>query len=413
MAIKINTVYDGDVLEQLLVRATTGNELVSGGHIHIQPNVQKKFAIPRLKAGKMLQKRKEQPVEGDSKGDFNIDEKYLEPKDFMAFTTFNPRAFEQFWRPFQPSGNLVFRELPAEVQNQMLAEMGKVVDFELGYHFINGKYSEAEGNFFDGILTRITADPYVIRVGAGAAITNDNILNVLKLVKTKIPKAIKRNPNLKIFLSDADFDIYDDVLTNKPFKGADYSNMNAERYKGIRMVPLADIPQGVIIAAVTNAGIDSNFWAGVDYVDDAEVIQIDKLTNAGEKYFFKMLMKADTNIVFGEDIVLYDGREESKAANSTDLDDLVLSAGELTPEYDPETLQYSLDVANDVATTTVTATAGEAGQTLKLGAATLTSDEASDAQNLAVGDNFLALTVISANGENTTTYIIKVTRAKP
>ena len=104
MAILINSIYESEVLDQLLVRATTGNELVAGGHIHIEPNVQKKFAIPRMKTSRMLQKRKEQPVEGDSKGNFNIDEKYLEPKDFMAFTTFNPRAFEKFWRPFQPKG---------------------------------------------------------------------------------------------------------------------------------------------------------------------------------------------------------------------------------------------------------------------------------------------------------------------
>lgn len=411
MSVNIKTVYAGEVLDELLVRATTGNELVAGGHIHIQPNVQKKFAIPRMKTSRMLQKRKEQPVEGDSKGNFNIDEKYLEPKDFMAFTTFNPRAFEQFWRPFQPEGNLVFRELPIDVQNQMLAELAKVVDFELGYHYINGTYSDNEGDFFDGILTRISADPYVISVGDNSEITSANILNVLKLVKSRIPKAIKRNPNLKIFISDADFDTYDAVLTDKPYKGQDYTNMNPERYKGVRMVPLKDLPQGVIVAAVTSAGLDSNFWAGVDYVDDSEAILIDKLTNAGELYFFKMLMKADTNIVFGEDIVLYDGRAEAKAQNSTALDSLVASAGALTPEYFAEVLQYTVNVGNAVSSTTFTATEGETGQTLKLGSADLTSGEASAAQNLVVGDNLFALTVISANGENATTYIIKVTRA--
>jgi hypothetical protein len=66
MAINISSIYAGEVLDELLVRATTGNELVAGGHIHIQPNVQKKFVIPRMKTSRMLQKRKEQPVEGDS-----------------------------------------------------------------------------------------------------------------------------------------------------------------------------------------------------------------------------------------------------------------------------------------------------------------------------------------------------------
>lgn len=311
MAINISSVYAGEVLEKLLVRATTSNELVDGGHIHVEPNIQKKFTIPRLKVGRMLQKRKEQPTEEDSKGDFDVTEKYLEPQDLMAFTTFNPRAFEKFWRPFQPTGNLVFRELPAEAQNQMLAEMAKVINFELGYEFINGVKGDAEGQYFDGILTRIVADNAVVKVDNPAAITESNILSVLKKVVGKIPKAMKAaniKPRIKIFVSVANGEMYDYVLTEKPYKGVDYTAMSPERFKGYKIVPLADWPDDVVVAAIGSADMDSNFWAGVDYADDGEVIQIDKLTNAGEKYFFKMLMKADTNTVFGEDIVLYDGR---------------------------------------------------------------------------------------------------------
>ena len=309
MAVRIISAYDGEVLEQLLVRATTGNELVAGGHIRVVPNVSKKYSIPRLKAGRMLQHRKEQPVESDDQGGFTIDEKHLEPHDFMAFTTFNPRSFEQIWRPFQPTGNLVFAELPATVQSQLLAELGKAVDFELGSHFIQGDPSKNNDDFFDGILTRIAADAEVVMVEVDVeAITEVNVVDKLKAVRALIPKTIRRNANLKLFMSQEDFDMYEDVLTNKPSKGADYTGMNPERFKGIPIVVLADWPKDVIVAAVASTGLDSNFWAGVGYADDAEVIQIDKLTNAGEKYFFKMLMKADTNIVFGEDIVLYDAR---------------------------------------------------------------------------------------------------------
>lgn len=309
MAVNITTVYAGEVLDQLLVRATTGNELVDGGHIRVQPNVEKKFSIPRLKVGQMLQKRVEQPDDTNSKGDFNIDEKYLEPKDFMAFTTFNPRSFEQFWRPWQPKGPLVFRELPPEAQNAFLAEMAKTVQFELGGHFINGVYGTGDGQLFDGILTKIVADADVVTVGtAGTPITEANVIENMKKVRAAIPKAIRKAANLKMFMSYEDADAYDYNLTEKPYKGMDYTNMNPERFKGIPVVRLADWPKDVIVAAVASAGLDSNFWAGVDYVNDDEVIQIDKLTNAGEKYFFKMLMKADTNTVFGEDIVLLDNR---------------------------------------------------------------------------------------------------------
>ncbi len=309
MAVTINTVYDGEVLDQLLVRATTYNQLVADGHIRIQPGVEKKFSIPRLRGSEFLQKRKEDPVKGDSKGDFTVDEKYLEPKDLMAFTVFNPRAFEQFWKSYQPDGNLVFRELPSEAQNAMLAEMAKVIDFELGNEFINGKYGVNEGEYFDGILTRIKADASVIDLADAVAITSANILSVLKSVRDAIPKAIRKHNNLKIFMSVDDADIYDDVLASREFKGSNFTETNPERYKGIKIVPMAQWPKDVIVAAVASSDLDSNFWAGVSYVDDAEVIKIDRLSNASELYFFKMLMKADTNIVFGEDIVLYDGAQ--------------------------------------------------------------------------------------------------------
>ena len=105
MAVTIkNTNYDGEVLDRILTKAATGNELVQKGLINLVPNVTKKYSIPRLKTNKMLRKRVEQPEDKDSKGDFIYSEKVLEPKDFMAFTTFNPRSFEQIWRPFQPKG---------------------------------------------------------------------------------------------------------------------------------------------------------------------------------------------------------------------------------------------------------------------------------------------------------------------
>ena len=68
-------------------------------------------------------------------------------------------------------------------------------------------------------------------------------------------------------------------------------------------------------------------------------------------------------------------------------------------------------VANAVATTTVTATGSQTGQVIKLGSTTLTSGTASAAKNLAIGENIIAVTVTSADGNSTATYQVLVTRA--
>ena len=83
------------------------------GLIMVIPGVEKKISLPRIKTGRMLQKRKENPTLEDSKGNSTIRRNPLTPEDFMAFTTFNPRAFEHIWRKWQPKGNLVFSEASA------------------------------------------------------------------------------------------------------------------------------------------------------------------------------------------------------------------------------------------------------------------------------------------------------------
>ena len=411
MALNITSIYAGEVLDQLLTRASTGNELVAGGHIRIVPNVTKKFTIPMLRAGSMLQKRKANPTAADSKGDFGITEKYLEPQDVMAYTRFNPRALESIWRPFQPTGNLVFSQLPPAVQNAFLAELAKVVDFELGDEYVNGVKGNNEGQYFDGILTRIVSSNLVGKQANTAAIDESNILTVFKGIRASLPKNIRKNPNLKFFVSIDDGDIYDNVITNQPNKGKDWSETNVERFKGIQIIPLTSWPKDVVVAAVASMDMDSYWWAGVSLVDDAEAILIDKVANDSEEYFFKMLMKADTNITFDEDIVLYDGRAAAVAAGSTDLANLVLGAGSIVPDFDAETKTYTLAVATGVSSTTVTATHGQAGQVLKVGSTTLTSGTASAARNLAVGENIINVTVTSADGNATATYQVLVTRA--
>lgn len=188
MAVTIkNTNYDGEVLDRILTKAATGNELVQKGLINLVPNVTKKYSIPRLKTNKMLRKRVEQPEDKDSKGDFIYSEKVLEPKDFMAFTTFNPRSFEQIWRPFQPKGELVFRELPPNVQNVLLKALSDQVDFELGYHFVNGIYvddEEDDEHLFNGILMRVYEDPEVIRVNSPK---DDTMIERLMRVRKATP----------------------------------------------------------------------------------------------------------------------------------------------------------------------------------------------------------------------------------
>lgn len=318
MAIRVdNTNYNGEVLERILTVATTGNELVTKGLIHVIPGVEKKISIPRLKVGKMLQKRKENPQVEDSKGDFNYSEQSLDPEDFMAFTVFNPRTFEHIWRKWQPKGNLVFAELPPEVQNELLDALSKQVQFELGDHYVNGEYADGDDDtkLMNGILTQAAKAKDYIFVDVSKATT---MLAKLKAIRAKIPKAMRQNPNLRIVMSVEDFDKYDDELTERESKNASETEVNRMRYKGITIETVAAWPEGVIVCTLCSMDADGNLFAAVNLQNDESVIQIDKISAASELYFFKLLMKADTNIAFGEEFVVADFRATPKfKANTT------------------------------------------------------------------------------------------------
>jgi hypothetical protein len=304
-----STHYSGELLEQILTLATTSNELVGKGLIMVIPGVHKAISIPRIKSGNMLQKRKENPQLADSRGDFTYSEKQLTPHDMMAFTVFNPRAFEHIWRAYQPKGDLVFTELPPNIQSMLIGELLKQTEKELGFLYINGVYEEGSDDalLMNGVLTQAAADTDVVKVPVGTAAT---MLARLETLRTAIPTTLRNNVNLRILMSITDFDTYDAELTALHHKGAEYTEEAKERYKGIKIERLVDWPAGLLVATPCAPGTDGNLYAAVNLQDDENVIQIDKWANASELYFFKMLMKADTNIGFGEEFIALDWRED-------------------------------------------------------------------------------------------------------
>jgi hypothetical protein len=227
----------------------------------------------------------------------------------MAFTTFNPRSFENVWRKWQPQGQLVFAELPPEAQNALLAALAKQVTFELGNHFINGEYENSadDNKLFNGIVYRIVNDADKIVASAPA---QNTMMAKLAALKASIPVTLRNAQGLRILMSINDFDTYDTALTTLQQKGPDYTDMALRRYKGITLEPLVNWPDNLLVATICGMDFNTNLWAAVNLQDDMDVIQIDKLTNAGERYFFKMLMKADTQTAFGEELVVLDTREE-------------------------------------------------------------------------------------------------------
>lgn len=92
-------------------------------------------------------------------------------------------------------------------------------------------------------------------------------------------------------------------------------------------------------------------------------------------------------------------------SDNANLGALSLSAGTLSPAFDPAVTDYSVALGRRVASLTVTATASDPGAAL--------AGDAGSAKNLAYGETSFAIEVTAADGRTVKTYRVAATRAAP
>lgn len=327
--------YNGEVLEDILTYTAEGNDTYQEGLIHIKSDIQKKYTLPMVKLGNIIQDRKDTP--DSSIGEYTYSERYLEPEDFMVYLEFNPRDYEQYYKFAQPDGNLVFRTLDPKIQATMLRLlMDKKNEYigdsiwcsvkggstksgitaPTGGTVLGGDTAGGTMKYFDGAVKRIIdnlnttdanekAGGQCILAGNTTLTTGEAVEAALNTMWQKCPTQIRKSTSL-CFVTDWNvWDLYDQYLSNKTMKYNDNTEVNKYRFKGKRIIPISGIPEHTIVLGNFSTGMDSNLWMGVDYPNDEEVIQIDKLQANSEKYFFKMLLKMDVNIVRPAEIVVW------------------------------------------------------------------------------------------------------------
>jgi hypothetical protein len=98
------------------------------------------------------------------------------------------------------------------------------------------------------------------------------------------------------------------------------------------------------------------------------------------------------------------------SSSNANLNNLTLSSGPITPEFNPATTAYSQIVSNAVDDLTVTPTAAEATATLTVNGISVASGNASGPISLNPGLNTITIVVTAGDGTTTKTYTIAVTR---
>lgn len=335
--------YAGEVLEDLLVYTAHGNDTFKEGLIHIKPGIQKKLVLPHVSLGQIIQDNKPTPTSNDGKegdngsNEYKHSERYLEPNDFMVYLEFNPRDYEDYWKPFQPEGELIFRDLDPKVQATMLHLLIDRKDEYLGDCIwcskkssnpmsitgpedsttIGGASAAGPMKYFDGAIARVltninagdgsneAASGKVILAGNTAFTTGAEVENALYTMWLKCPKNVRKSSALKFVMGWETWDLYDQYLTSKDVKYTENAEVNKYKFKGKKVVVINGMPEHTIFLGKFTSGMDSCLWMGVDYATDQESVKVERLQANSELYFFQMRMKVDVNIVLPSEIVVW------------------------------------------------------------------------------------------------------------
>lgn len=335
--------YSGEVLEDLLVHTAQGNDTFKEGLIHIKPGVQKRYVLPGLNLGKIIQDNVPTPasthgsaVDATGFNQYTLYERYLDPQDLMVYLEFNPRDFEEYWRFAQPEGQLLFRELDPKVQTTMLRLLVDKKDQWIGDAIwcgrkggedasittpdgatvLGGESTAGPMKYFDGFVARVldnvtstdkneVASGQAIIAGNTKLTTGEEVEAALYAMWKACPKHVRKATSLKYVMGWEAWDLYDEYLTKKEVKYVENSQINKRTFKGKPIVVINGIPEHTIALGKFDKSMDSNLWMGVDYATDQESVKVDRLQNNSELYFFQMRMKMDVNIVLPAELVVW------------------------------------------------------------------------------------------------------------
>lgn len=304
-----DTTYAGEAASSFIIRAITGNDTVQGGHIYIKDGIKNKFTIPRIDSDyeDFIQDRVATPTAATSKGTMTVDGKALTPADYMIYTEFNPRDYEAHWHAIQLNPTLIDRTLPTSVESIVIQEVLKRHDKYVNKAIWNNDSTLAAPSiyrYYDGLIKKAKNDASVIDVSTPIPLTVSNIQGELLRCYQAIPAALRYDVTMKFFVSYATWDLYAQSQINQTNKGVDTTQEGIARFKGRQIVKIADFPDDTVFVARGSATPESNLWMGVNSVDDASLIMMPLQANS-EKWFIKMLMKADVQIGWGAEVVLY------------------------------------------------------------------------------------------------------------
>ena len=308
----ITTTYAGEKLQGYISTALLSATTIQNGGISLNTNINYKQVIKTLEigTGDLI---KAGSCDFDATSQVDLDEKYLEPKEFQVNMQLCKTPFVKDWETAQ-MGFSAHKVLPSTFATYFAARVIAEVSTENERILWQGDNSVNTGEY-DGLLTLLGADadlPASAEI-TGTAITTGNVATELQKVVDAILPAIYGAEDLYIYIPQnvhrayvahlAGFGLAGAGAAGYESRGQNQSfNPNDMVFNGVKLFVANGLPDDTMIASRV-----SNLWFGTGLLSDWNMLKIKDMEDVdlSQNVRFGMRWTAAVNYAYPEEIVTY------------------------------------------------------------------------------------------------------------
>lgn len=310
-----STLYTGSVSGDIIYRIKNGIGLEWGKYIKTEINVdgQPRQLTKANHSTDPLQANIKNPRDADyaaSTATTTIDGRQLSVTDLMVIEHFDIENWKTTFPQYQPSGLNVDLKANPEIQATVFELVMNAAHQQLQNLHSAGDAALIAPNplrWYDGFTTLILADGDATQVGTPAVLDSSNILDQMFGLRDAISPRLRANPNLKIFCSYADGDLFDRAARNTQDAQVITSlqgvrSLTQTNGSNIPVLQMEGIPKDFVFATISAQSGDSNLTQGVWVDGDFEALKMYKSEEADQIHKIIMRFSVGVQHKTGEDI---------------------------------------------------------------------------------------------------------------
>ena len=301
----ITTTYAGEFAGQYISAALLSGSTLDNGLISIKPNIKFKEVIKKVSTDGLV---KDAGCDFDPTSTLTLTERILEPTSQQVNLQLCKKDFQSDWDAVS-MGISSFDSLPPSFADFLIGHVAAKVAQRTEQSIWNGE--AATNGDFAGFKELMLADTDVTDVGAGAAVTPENVIEKLGLVVDAINPAIYTSEDLYIYVSQNVARAYVRALggfqatigaAGVDNQGTQWYNGGGLTFDGVKIAVANGLDNNTMVAAEK-----SNLFFGTGLLSDNQEVKVIDMADIDGSQNVRVVMRFTAGVQYGigTDIVLY------------------------------------------------------------------------------------------------------------